>query len=102
MIRSPFWSWLLRQGTRQRPIRRSALQIEHLERRSVPSRSVNWTGAVDSNWSNPNNWDVKDIPGPMDDVYINVSPGVTIQHSGGDDSIQSLHSQNPINLSGGS
>jgi hypothetical protein len=75
--------------------------MEQLEDRLVPS-TVNWTGAVNNDWGNPNNWDVRRVPGPDDDAFINVNPAITIQHTGGDDSLASLHSQNPIDISGGS
>src|SRR5262249_12753534 len=108
MPRLPISIWLQQwtrhrhsQGARRRPPPRSFLRMEQLEDRFVPSRTVNWTGAVNTNWSNPGNWDSGEVPGPLDDVSIDVDPSITVLHTGGADSIQSLHSQNPINLSGG-
>ena len=48
---------------------------------------TNWVGGV--------------LPGPGDDVVINAAAGVTVVHSGGNDSVKSLVSANALALSGG-
>ena len=41
------------------------IQMEALEDRTLLSTDI-WTGAADSNWSNPNNWSMKAVPGTSD------------------------------------
>jgi hypothetical protein len=90
------------QGTSPRPTRRSLLRLEVLEDRFAPA-VVNWTGAGDGiNWSDPHNWSTGALPTSADDAFIATDPSVTIRHAGGSDSVHSLHSENALNLSGGS
>jgi hypothetical protein len=63
--------------------------------------SINWINAAGGDWDDPNNWDLRRIPGPMDDVGINVPSDVTITHSSGDDTILSLGTSDKVVLSGG-
>ncbi|HEV3416005.1 MAG TPA: hypothetical protein VG056_04310, partial [Pirellulales bacterium] len=69
--------------------------------------TVNWTGGGDGvNWSDPNNWSsAPNLPGSSDDVVINASGPLTINHASGNDSINSISSTNSqvsLDLSGGS
>src|SRR5271157_2789976 len=41
------------------------IQMEALEDRTLLSTDV-WTGAVNNNWSNPNNWSLGAVPGTSD------------------------------------
>jgi large repetitive protein len=57
--------------------------------------------AGDNNWDTPNNWSTHNLPGPNDDVTINVAANVA--HSNPvSDSIHSLTSIEPIAISQGS
>jgi hypothetical protein len=81
--------------------RRSArLRLEALEERSLPS-VVNWTNPAGGDWNTPGNWSTGALPGPGDDVVINVGSG-TVTHSSGTHSVHSLSSANDFTLSGGS
>jgi hypothetical protein len=51
-----------------------ALRFERLEVRQLLA-AVSWTGLGDGQlWSDPNNWSTETMPGPGDDVSINL-PG---------------------------
>ena len=101
---------MARQTTRRRSVirkdkfapRNRRLLIEALEDRRLLSL-VTWTGAAGTPlWSNPANWSTGALPGPGDDVEINASAGVTVEHDAGTDQIHSLISSSPFTLSGGS
>jgi hypothetical protein len=78
------------------------LRLEGLEERYAPA-TVSWVGGGDGvSWGDPRNWSGGALPGPADDVVIAAAPGLTIQHTSGNDSIQSLQSQNALTISGGS
>src|SRR5579883_411558 len=82
--------------------RRCVLRVEPLETRWAPA-VVSWTGAGDGvNWGDPHNWSTGMLPGLNDNVFINTDPGTTIQYTGGTNSIQTLQSQNALNITGGS
>jgi len=68
---------------------------------------VAWDGEAGNGlWHDPVNWrdelgsDV--LPGPGDDVVIDVPGDITVNLSSGDHSINSLNSQETLNISGGS
>ena len=76
-------------------------RLEWLEERTLLSL-VTWTGtASDNNWDTPANWSSNpDLPGPADDVTIDVSADV--MHSANvTDSILSLTSSQPLTITGG-
>ncbi len=75
-------------------------RIERMETRLQMS-AVAWTGAGgDNNWDDALNWNTGTLPGPSDDVTINISANV--MHSAAvADSINSLTSTQPLTLSGG-
>jgi hypothetical protein len=61
-------------GHSQRPAVRPALRrlaVETLEDRTVPA-SINWTGAVSSDWATAGNWDANAVPGASDLAVINL------------------------------
>jgi RHS repeat-associated protein/uncharacterized repeat protein (TIGR01451 family) len=70
--------------------------------RVAATTTVTWINAAGGDWDNPSNWDLGRVPGPGDDVVINI-PGITITHvSARADAIHSLTSQAFIMLSAGS
>lgn len=86
----------------KRPIRRAAQWVaEALESRLLLS-AVAWTGAGDgANWTDPDNWDTHALPGPSDDVTINVAGNPTIQVASGTESVKSLTSGDDLAITGG-
>src|SRR5262245_3841678 len=97
-----------RLGTRrrtkgQRGWRRHALplRLEALEDRTLLA-VVRWINPAGGEWNVPGNWNTGALPGPDDDVVIDV-PGaaVTVTHPAGASSILSLVSNEKLTLSGG-
>jgi autotransporter-associated beta strand protein len=75
-------------------------RAELMEPRTLLSGIV-WTGgAGDNNWNTPANWDANRVPGSTDDVTINISAHVDHSNSSSD-SIHSLTSTQPLEISGG-
>ncbi len=75
-------------------------RIEWMEARLQLS-AVAWTGSGgDNNWDNPANWNMDALPGPGDDVTIDNSADV-VHSDAVTDSINSLASNQPLTLSGG-
>jgi hypothetical protein len=74
---------------------------------SVLPTPVVWTGAGDGiTWSDPANWSGDNVPGPSDNVAINISGNRTIVYSAalGDSTVQNLSLGNgdTLSLTGGS
>jgi len=70
---------------------------------SASAQTVSWTGNGDGqSWHDPANWSTGALPGPVDDVIINVAGSVTVVHSTGTDTINSLVSNESVELRGGS
>jgi hypothetical protein len=69
----------------------------------VSAAEITWDGGGgDLDWNNQLNWDTDVLPGQGDDVVIpDVSPDITITHSSGTTSINSLISQEAISFAGG-
>ena len=66
--------------------------VETLEPRTLLA-AVSWTGAAgDNQWTTPGNWSTGQLPGPGDDVTINIAgkPTIFLFSSGG--GVQSIHS----------
>ena len=63
--------------------------------------TVTWTGAS-GDWGAPANWSTGASPGPSDDVMIPAGPSVTVTHSTGSDTVNSVVSYQQLTLSGGS
>ncbi len=62
---------------------------------------VSWTDGS-GDWSTATNWSSNpSLPGPADNVTINTASTITVTHSTGSDSINSLNCNNPLMLSGG-
>ena len=66
------------RARRTRPSRSSFVLPEALESRRLFA-AVAWDGGGDdSNWHDPNNWSTNQVPGPADDVTINVAANPTV------------------------
>ena len=75
------------------------LVLESLEDRIQPA-TVTWISAASGNWDTPGNWSTGALPQAGDVVMIN-QPGITVTHSAGTDSVQSITSYANLTLSGG-
>src|SRR4051794_25919529 len=74
--------------------------VERLEDRVLLS-AVSFTGGGDgTSWTDPKNWATGAVPGPADDVTINL-PGHSVAISDGVQSVRSLNTSDPIHVSGG-
>jgi len=72
-----------------------------LERRQLLA-TVNWISATSGSWDVGSNWSTGKVPGPSDDVAINVSgttPTITI--SSDVESVNSITADDPLVISGG-
>ena len=97
-----FFSRKTRRDARVRSVRRtSPLRLESLEDRCLLADLLGWRRRR-SNWNNALNWSTDQLPGPADDVTINVAGDVTIAHASGATAINSLVSHESIDFSGGS
>src|SRR5262249_3834564 len=76
--------------------------IESLEPRQLLAFVLWDGGGADDQWSNPLNWSGDVLPGPSDNVLIDAPGFATIRHSQGNDTIASLWTLAPLELSGGS
>lgn len=78
--------------------------LEQLEDRTLLS-TLNWMNPAGGDWDTASNWvddqGVNRLPGPLDKAVINQPGSITITHSQGNDSINSLLSNQSILLSGG-
>lgn len=74
--------------------------VERLEDRVLLS-AVSFTGAGDGiSWTDPKNWSSGTVPGPADDVTINL-PGHSVAISDGVQSVRSVNTSDPLQISGG-
>src|SRR5271165_6298366 len=81
--------------------RRRRPDFETLESRQLLS-TVDWISPTSGSWDVASNWSTGTIPGPGDDVVINVtgaSPTVTI--SSNVESVNSITASDPLVISGG-
>ncbi|HET6249366.1 MAG TPA: CARDB domain-containing protein [Tepidisphaeraceae bacterium] len=85
----------------QTTLRHCLFSAEGLEPRRLLA-AVSWVGASSGDWDTAANWSNAAIPTAADDVTINTSPGITVTHSTGNDAVNSITSNNPFILSGGS
>ena len=96
----------LKSPTTRRLNRRSGFRpaLSQLEQRTLLA-SVTWINPAGGDWDTPANWSTGALPGPSDDVVIEIS-GITVTHSSTDsDSVNSLTisaSDSTLNLSNGS
>ncbi|MFI5454955.1 MAG: RHS repeat-associated core domain-containing protein [Isosphaerales bacterium] len=85
---------------RSRDGRLHRIRFEVLEPRTLLAQ-VNWVTTSSGNWNDGSNWSTDQVPGPGDDVVIDVngaSPTVTVS---GNESIHSLIALDPLVLSSG-
>src|SRR4051812_35531903 len=71
--------------------------VDILEERNSPS--VNWTNPAGGDWDTASNWSTGNLPGPDDDVIIDIkldADAVITHHQAIGDSIRSLTSSDPI------
>lgn len=68
--------------------------------------TVIWVGGADLNWTTPGNWSTGNVPGPADDVVMNLSayPAPVVNISSGLQSINSITDNGApaLNINGGS
>jgi hypothetical protein len=94
-----------RHSCRSRLVRKAKqyrARLEPLENRQLLS-TVDWISTTSGNWDVASNWSDDAVPGPGDDVVINVSgatPTVTI--STGNQSVHSITASDPLSITGGS
>jgi hypothetical protein len=62
--------------------------------------TITWINPSGGDWDTPANWSSGAVPGPSDDAVINL-PEITVTHSSGTDSVNSITSQDQIVLGGG-
>jgi hypothetical protein len=76
--------------------------LEHLEPRTLLA-AVHWDGGGgDENWHNPLNWSGDVLPGPGDDVTIDIAgEAITVRFSAGSATVASLFSTERLEMEGG-
>jgi hypothetical protein len=62
--------------------------------------TVSWVG-VSGDWNTAANWSAGAVPGPEDEVLVDVPGTITITHSSGAHSVRSILCQEAFTLSGG-
>jgi predicted nucleotidyltransferase len=65
------------------------------------THTVEWIGSSYGFWDDPANWSSGVLPGPGDEVVIDVTPGGLIDHRSGATTIRSLTANGNLQLSGG-
>jgi hypothetical protein len=75
--------------------------LEILEDRLAPA-AIHWINTNGGDWSDPTNWSTGTVPGPSDDVLIDVGGNITVTHSTGTDTILSLVNQQNLTVIGNS
>src|SRR5688500_543733 len=79
-----------RKQTRKTPARNGAATLDRLEPRRLLA-AVSWDGGGDGvNWTDANNWSTNALPGPGDDVTIDVAGSPNVRLQAGTQSIRSL------------
>ena len=93
---------LTTNSRRKRRSLRHQLAGERLEDRRLLA-VVTWDGGGgNNNWNTAANWDTDTLPGPGDDVVIaDVAPDISIYHSTGTTSINSLNTAESLRILGG-
>jgi RHS repeat-associated protein len=85
----------LRRRNRNRPV------IEFLEIRQLLA-NVDWTSSTSGSWDVASNWSTGKVPGPTDDVFINVSNAIpTVTISSVVESVHSITATDALVISGG-
>ena len=68
---------------------------------SMRAGTVSWVGQS-GDWSVATNWSTGSLPGPSDDVVIPTGSSITVTHSTGSDTVNSIVCHQSFTLSGGS
>jgi hypothetical protein len=68
---------------------------------SIQIYSAVWTNAAGGDWSDPTNWQSGVVPGPGDDVLIDVPGGATITFNSPSGHVHSILATNPLQILGG-
>jgi hypothetical protein len=64
--------------------------------------TITWNNPGSGDWETASNWSGGIVPGPDDDVIIDVPGNITVTHETGSDSVHSLTNNQNLVLSGGS
>ena len=90
------------------PATETSLQLTYsgtsatIQESTIPfTPTIFWVGGS-GDWNTATNWNTGVLPGPTDDVLINVQGDIVVTHSTGSHTARSLFSQNAIVLAGGS
>jgi hypothetical protein len=67
----------------------------------VHAATVTWIGGS-GDWDTATNWSTGQLPGPSDDVVIGAGASITVTHSSGTDTVNSIQNEQTFVLSGGS
>src|SRR5271157_1326564 len=68
---------------------------------TAAAQTVTWIGGS-GDWNTATNWSTGALPGPTNDVVIGSGPGITVTHSSGAHTVNSIFSQQAFVVSGGS
>jgi hypothetical protein len=79
--------------------RRYCLAIDALESRTLLT-TLNWINAPGGAWGVPSNSSTHQLPGPNDDVTVQVPNRATITQLAGNDTVNSSTAGDPIAISG--
>src|ERR1017187_9880609 len=63
--------------------------------------TVTWIGGS-GDWNTATNWSTGSLPGTSDNVVIGAGPGITVTHSFGTHTVNSIQNEQAFVLSGGS
>ncbi|MFI5461718.1 MAG: hypothetical protein ACHRXM_40555, partial [Isosphaerales bacterium] len=88
-----------RRRTTREPRRSFRPQWVHLEERTLLA-TVTWINPAGGDWDTAANWSSNAVPGSIDDAVIAL-PNITVTHNSGAGSVNSITSQDPIALNGG-
>src|ERR1035438_9499530 len=67
---------------------------------TVNAATVTWVGGS-GDWNTVTNWSTGALPGTNDNVLIGSGPAITVTHSSGTHTVQSITNQQAFSLSGG-
>ena len=95
--RASISAWTPRRGAILGVALSSLLSATH----PLHSATVTWVAHVDGAWSNPANWSAGSLPGPGDDVIVDVPEAITVSYATLDNSIASLDLREVLRINGG-
>lgn len=88
-----------RRASARKRSRNSRPWCETLEDRAVPT-AISWANPNGGLWTVPGNWSPAQVPGPGDDVTINVAAAITVTLNEGAHTVQSLDSREDLTVTG--